>query len=194
MYTPTGRSVASRSLDHINAYTEGVSHGKRASDRAYATLLDEIQSGSLAPGTVLGEAEQAARLGVSRTPLREAIARLASHGLVTQVSPRVTTVSGIDADDIRAIFDVRRALEETAARLAARTADRSVFDALAEDFAATQTSGGPASDADAYYRLIGRFDAELDAAVDNDYLTSALGPSVRTSCASVASPATSPSG
>jgi len=194
LYTPTGRSVASRSLDHINAYTEGVSHGKRASDRAYATLLDEIQSGSLAPGTVLGEAEQAARLGVSRTPLREAIARLASHGLVTQVSPRVTTVSGIDADDIRAIFDVRRALEETAARLAARTADRSVFDALAEDFAATQTSGGPASDADAYYRLIGRFDAELDAAVDNDYLTSALGPSVRTSCASVASPATSPSG
>ncbi|WP_244604317.1 GntR family transcriptional regulator [Microbacterium oleivorans] len=151
-----------------------MSHGKRASDRAYATLLDEIQSGALAPGTVLGEAEQAARLGVSRTPLREALARLTSHGLVTQVSPRVTAVSGIDADDIRALFDVRRALEETAARLAARTADRAVFDALAEEFAATQTAGGPASDADAYYALIARFDAELDAAVDNDYLTSAL--------------------
>ena len=38
----------------------------RASDRAYATLLDEIQSGILRPGAVLGEVEQAARLGVSR--------------------------------------------------------------------------------------------------------------------------------
>ncbi|MFC6235694.1 GntR family transcriptional regulator, partial [Leucobacter soli] len=48
----------------------------RASDLAYATLLEEIQSGALAPGTVLAEVEQAARLGVSRTPAREAIGRL----------------------------------------------------------------------------------------------------------------------
>lgn len=151
-----------------------MSHGKRASDRAYATLLDEIQSGALAPGTVLSETEQAARLGVSRTPLREALARLAAHGLVTQVSPRVTVVSGLDADDIRALFDVRRALEEAAARLAARAGDRTVFARLAADFAEIQAGGGMVADADAYYALIARFDAELDAAVRNDYLTSAL--------------------
>ncbi|MFI8632641.1 GntR family transcriptional regulator [Microbacterium sp. NPDC077663] len=151
-----------------------MSHGKRASDRAYATLLDEIQSGALAPGIVLSETEQAARLGVSRTPLREALARLAAHGLVTQVSPRVTVVSGVEADDIRALFDVRRALEETAARLAARTVDRAVFADLAAAFADIQAAGGPAADADAYYALIARFDAELDASVRNDYLTSAL--------------------
>ena len=91
----------------------------RASDRAYDTLLDEIQSGHLAPGTVLGEVEQAMRLGVSRTPLREAIGRLAADGLVVQQSPRVTVVSDVDADDIRELFEARRALEETAARLAA---------------------------------------------------------------------------
>ena len=68
----------------------------RASDRAYATLLEEIQSGVLAPGTVLGEVEQSGRLGVSRTPLREALSRLASDGLVVQASPRVTVVSPID--------------------------------------------------------------------------------------------------
>lgn len=151
-----------------------MSHGKRASDRAYATLLDEIQSGALAPGTVLSETEQASRLGVSRTPLREALARLAAHGLVTQVSPRMTVVSGVDADDIRALFEVRRALEETAARLASRAPDRAVFAALAADFAAVEAGDGPTADADAYYALIARFDAELDAAVHNDYLTSAL--------------------
>jgi len=142
--------------------------------RAYETLLGEIQDGTLRPGTVLGEVEQATRLGVSRTPLREALRRLAADGLVEQASPRVTVVTGIEPSDIRALFAVRRALEETAARLAAQADDRAVFEALAADFAATQTAGGPASDADAYYALIARFDAELDAAVDNDYLTSAL--------------------
>ena len=103
----------------------------RASDRAYATLLDEIQSGSLPPGAVLAEVEQATRLGVSRTPLREALGRLAADGLVEQASPRVTVVAGIDAADIRALFAVRRALEEMAARLAAATDDRAVFADLA---------------------------------------------------------------
>lgn len=142
----------------------------RASDRAYRTLLDEIQSGALGPGTVLAEVEQATRLGVSRTPLREALGRLAADGLVVQASPRVTVVSDIDAGDIRELFEVRRALEETAARLAAARADTAEFAALAAEFARADA----ATDADAYYGLIARFDAALDAAVANDYLTTAL--------------------
>ena len=147
----------------------------RASDRAYRTLLEEIQSGVLPPGTVLGEVEQAARLGVSRTPLREAIGRLAAAGLVVQQSPRVTVVSDLDAGDIRELFTLRRALEETAARVAAERArtDRDIataFATLAAEIAAAQ----PTDDADAYYALIGRFDAALDASLANDYLTSAL--------------------
>src|SRR6478752_1835677 len=106
----------------------------RASDRAYATLLDEIQSGVLRPGAVLGEVEQAARLGVSRTPLREALGRLAADGLVAQQSPRVTVVTDVDAGDIRELFEVRRALEETAARLAAERGDAAAFAALADAF------------------------------------------------------------
>jgi DNA-binding GntR family transcriptional regulator len=144
----------------------------RASDRAYAELLAQIQTGALAPGTVLGEVEQAARLGVSRTPLREALSRLAADGLVVQQSPRVTVVSDVDVDDIRALFELRRALEETAARLAAARGDSAAFAELAEDFARTSLSGDAGRDA--YYALIARFDAELDASVDNDYLTSAL--------------------
>ncbi|GAA2533671.1 GntR family transcriptional regulator [Microbacterium mitrae] len=144
----------------------------RASDRAYVTLLGEIQSGALPPGTVLGEVEQAARLGVSRTPLREAIGRLAADGLVAQQSPRVTVVTDVDTDDIRELFEVRRALEETAARLAAERGDRATFAALATAFERTDIDGDEGLDD--YYAVIARFDERLDAAVRNDYLTAAL--------------------
>lgn len=148
----------------------------RASDRAYATLLEQIQSGVLAPGAVLGEVEQAARLGVSRTPLREALGRLAADGLVVQQSPRVTVVTGVDVDDIRALFEVRRALEETAARLAAVRGDADAFAGLADEFARSSLRGALERDEgrDAYYALIARFDAQLDASIGNDYLSSAL--------------------
>jgi DNA-binding GntR family transcriptional regulator len=146
--------------------------GSRASDRAYAALLDEIQGGALGPGTVIGEVEQAARLGVSRTPLREAIGRLVADGLVVQQSPRVTVVSGIDADDIRELFEVRRALEETAARLAAARGDTTAFAALAAEFSEADLVGADALDE--YYRLIARFDAELDRSASNGYLAAAL--------------------
>ncbi|WP_040167063.1 GntR family transcriptional regulator [Microbacterium gorillae] len=144
----------------------------RASDRAYETLLEEIQAGDLGPGTVLAEVEQAARLGVSRTPLREAIGRLAADGLVAQASPRVTVVTDIDRDDIRELFEVRRALEETAARLAAERGDRSLFTQLAAEFADVHLDREATRDA--YAGLIARFDQTVDDAVRNDYLTSAL--------------------
>ncbi len=142
----------------------------RASDRAYRTLLDEIQSGSLRPGAVLAEVEQATRLGVSRTPLREALGRLAADGLVAQASPRVTVVTDVATSHIRDLFEVRRALEETAARLAAQRGDAAAFAGLATEFGSIDPAGEP----DDYYALISRFDAALDGAVANDYLTSAL--------------------
>ncbi|UJP09990.1 GntR family transcriptional regulator [Microbacterium sp. KUDC0406] len=144
----------------------------RASDRAYAELLEDIQSGTLPAGTVLGEVDQAARIGVSRTPMREALRRLVAEGLVVQQSPRVTVVAGIDAADIRALFEIRRALEETTARLAAERGDADAFAALASEFADVDLSR--VAGRDAYYALIARLDAALDAAVANDYLSSAL--------------------
>ncbi|MGO2746076.1 GntR family transcriptional regulator [Microbacterium sp.] len=146
----------------------------RASDRAYATLLEEIQSGALAPGAVLAEVEQAARLGVSRTPLREALQQLSADGLVEQQSPRVTVVSGIDVGDIRSLFEIRRALEESAARLAADRGDAGRFRALADEFALAGASLDAVTGREDYYALIARFDRAVDAAVDNDYIAAAL--------------------
>jgi DNA-binding GntR family transcriptional regulator len=126
---------------------------------------------------VLAEAEQAERFGVSRTPLREALRRLVADGLAVQQSPRVTVVAALDADDIRSLFEIRRALEETAARLAAQRGDRDAFAALAAEFSHVDLAGDAGRDA--YYALIARLDAEIDASHGNDYLTSALRP-VRT--------------
>lgn len=151
---------------------------ERASDRAYGTLLSEIQNGVLAPGSVLGEVEQSTRLGISRTPVREAIGRLVADGLATQQSPRVTVVTDFDADDIRDLFEARRSLEESMARIAAARGDRAVFAELADAFAAVRLDepGDPDERAsvDEYYALIARFDAALDTAADNVYLASAL--------------------
>ena len=144
----------------------------RASDQAYATLLQEIQSGELSPGTVLAEAEQAARLGVSRTPAREAIGRLVANGLAAQQSPRITVVTDFDTDDLRALFKARRALEESAVSLAALHGDPDGFAELARSFAEFDFERDGAIDD--YYALIARFDAALDAAVDNAYFTSSL--------------------
>lgn len=144
----------------------------RTSDRVYETLLQEIQSGALAAETVLGEVEQAERLGVSRTPMREALRRLITDGLVLQQSPRVLIVSGINAANIGSLFEARRAFEEAAARIAAERGDREEFDSLATAFDTARLDS--ANDVDAYYTLIARFDAAIDAAVDNAYLTAAL--------------------
>ena len=144
----------------------------RASDRAYETLLREIQDGVLAPGAVLAEVEQATRLGVSRTPLREALGRLAADGLVVQQSPRVTVVTAIETADIRALFEVRRALEEAAARLAAERGDVGTFAELARAFGEADVADSVG--VEAYYALVARLDRELDAAVANEFLTAAL--------------------
>ena len=155
-------------MRHMSAVVDRI----RASDRAYATLLEEIQSGALPAGTVLAEVEQAGRIGVSRTPMREALRRLAADGLAVQQSPRVTVVARIEPDDIRALFEIRRALEESSARLAAKRGDAGAFAQLAEEFAHVDLDRDEGRDA--YYALIARFDIELDRAVGNDYLSSAL--------------------
>ncbi|MHC5797451.1 GntR family transcriptional regulator [Lacisediminihabitans sp. FW035] len=148
---------------------------QRASDRAYQTLRDEIVEWDLRPGSVLGEVEQSTRLGVSRTPLREALARLVADGLVSSQSGRGLVVADLSLASIREIFEVRQALEEQAARLAAHRGDPAVFQQLEREFAAVNElleHDDPARHS--YYGLVGRLDDAIDDAVDNSYLTAAL--------------------
>lgn len=141
----------------------------RASDRAHTALREQILDWSLPPGTVLAEVEQAARLGVSRTPLREALARLAGEGLVETQAGRGLVVTPAGLEDAAALFEVREALESKAVALAADRGRPEVFAALRAEF---DTVG--LDDRAAYYDLVRRFDEAIDEAIANPYLAGEL--------------------
>ncbi|BAS12952.1 2-methylcitrate dehydratase 2 [Arthrobacter sp. Hiyo8] len=102
----------------------------RASDKAYAALREDIIEWRLAPGTVLAEVEQSERLGVSRTPVREALGRLSAEGLTTAAGGRGVVVTDISLEDIDELFELRETLEGKAAALAAVRGERPVFERL----------------------------------------------------------------
>ncbi len=145
----------------------------RASERAYAALREDILEWRLEPGTLLGEVEQAERLGVSRTPLREALARLLSDGLVAAQGGRGLVVTAVSVDDIARLFELRQALEQQIARQAAQHRDPVVFEDLAAEFRLAPELL-ERSDHAGYYELVARFDAAMDAASANTYLVTAL--------------------
>lgn len=147
----------------------------RASDRAYDVLFHEIVNGDLAPGAMLGEVEQAQRLGVSRTPLREALSRLTADGLVEPAPGRGVVVTEVSLEDITELYEVREALEEQVVRLAAQRRDPEQFIDLAVRFerAAELIESGEMG-IRAYYELNERFDSAVDEAAGNSLLTTML--------------------
>ncbi|MET4001331.1 DNA-binding GntR family transcriptional regulator [Arthrobacter sp. UYCu511] len=147
----------------------------RASDRAYATLHSDIINWRLTPGTVLGEVELSERLGVSRTPIREALAKLTAEGLAEPQSGRGMVVSKISLDHLDELFELRSALECRAAELAAKRGEPEIFRALHRQLA---NAGELITEEDPtradYYQLAADLDAAVDAAVANHYLAQAL--------------------
>jgi DNA-binding GntR family transcriptional regulator len=114
-------------------------------DRAYLRLREEIISVDLPPGTLLREEDLTRRLGVGRTPIREALQRLHRDGFVTVIPRRGTLVSEINITDLAGIYEVRAHLESWAARLAAEragTADRAEAQGLLRELDAMTPGEG----------------------------------------------------
>jgi DNA-binding GntR family transcriptional regulator len=88
---------------------------------AYQLILDAIETGTWRPGDRLVESELAERLGVSRTPVREALQRLETQGMLTR-DGRSLIVASLDHSQLAELYAVRGTLEGLAARLAARHA------------------------------------------------------------------------
>jgi DNA-binding GntR family transcriptional regulator len=90
------------------------------SDLAYTRVRELILSGTLAPGAVLPQAALAHQIGMSTTPLREALRRLKQEGLVELDAHRDARVRPLDATEARDLLELRRSLDPLAASLAAQ--------------------------------------------------------------------------
>ena len=106
-------------------------------DVVFNTLRQAILKGELEPGERLMEIQLAERLGVSRTPIREAIRKLELEGLVLMIPRKGAEVAKISARSLRDVLEVRRALEELAIELACQRMSEEVVGNLQkaqEDF------------------------------------------------------------
>jgi len=104
----------------------------RATEEAQATLRAAILGGEIAPGARLGEVELAEQLGVSRTPVREALRRLAADGLVDVLPNRGARVAQWTPADLDEIYELRALLESHGARRAAARIEAAEVDLLAK--------------------------------------------------------------
>ena len=89
------------------------------SDFAYTVVREKILSGEFAPGQVLNQATLARTIGISTTPLREALRRLKSENLVDLDAHRDARVTELTAEEARDLLELRRSLDPLAAALAA---------------------------------------------------------------------------
>ena len=101
-------------------------------DDVYRRIREAIVDGSLEPGEQLRDTEIAAWLGVSRTPVREALLRLAEAGLVVAQPGRSTIVTELDLRDVRDARDVVAAMHELAVRESVGSFTQADLDAMSE--------------------------------------------------------------
>lgn len=143
-------------------------HGQSVYDR----LIEDIRQGVLKPGARLTETDLAARLSVSRTPVREALRRMETEGLI-QHQPRTgAVVRRLDYPEIMELYEMRTVLESTAARLAARAAS----DVEIEELRAINAEmAGATGDGAALARLNRQFHHRLMDAARNRFLLKSVG-------------------
>jgi DNA-binding GntR family transcriptional regulator len=175
----SGENARCRSDIGSCVYTDVVApKPSSAAGLAYEQLRSEILDGALGPGTTLFEVEQSERIGVSRTPVREAFGHLVAEGLLADRRGRGLVVTDVSGRDIDALYEMRTCLEAEAAQLAARHADPEVFASYARDFrnwhAPLLDAAVTAQQINDYYALIRSFDRAVDTAAGNTYLVDAL--------------------
>lgn len=144
--------------------------GSRA-DFVREKVREGIRGGRYQPGERIRENELADWLNVSRTPVREALRRLESEGLLTFVSWRGVVVTELDRTQVGELYAMREILEGAAARLAARHISDVELDVLDQLLSAADTvTDDPAELAD----LNQQFHETIQAAAHNRYLTESL--------------------
>jgi len=113
-------------------------------DMVFDVLMSAIMQGQLSPGERLLEVQLADEMGVSRTPVREAIRRLELEGFVVMVPRKGAYVAGLSINYVEEVYEIRTVLETLAVRLAAQRmqpADYAQLDELSEKMRATWQEG-----------------------------------------------------
>lgn len=158
-----------------SAAGEGLRGPASQADQAYHLLEEAIVTLRLAPGAMVTEAQVIAIAGLGRTPVREALLRLAQQGLLGIVPRKGLVVAPVDPIDLLGVLEAREALEETvvcAAASRASAAERSLILSLARDMQQAAQAG----DARLYMQRDKMLDEAMAAAGRNPYATRALEP------------------
>jgi DNA-binding GntR family transcriptional regulator len=117
----------------VMALVETADTARSQSEAAYLRIRERIVSLDMRPGSVVNEGRLREELGIGRTPIREALQRLARENLVRSIPHRGTFVTDVNITDLARITEVRVVLEAHAARLACdrlSPSDREAFDRL----------------------------------------------------------------
>ena len=142
---------------------------KNSSERIARSLIDDIAAGLIAPGTRLDEHGLAAKFGTSRTPVREALARLTAQNILTSERGRGVFVSEYGIEELSQMFEAMRELEEICAKLAAkRLTLRSEAKILSAQRACA--AAAEASDRPAFLKANEAFHQAIYDATQNSYM------------------------
>ncbi|MEP3049201.1 MAG: GntR family transcriptional regulator [Roseibium sp.] len=148
---------------------------KSQAAQAYRQLEEDIVTLQLTPGEALTETYLTQKLGVGRTPIREAIQRLSWEGLLV-IRPRLgVMIAEMNPADFSKVLDARHALERLVAGLAARLASRSEREAL-ETCAKNMRDAAAQPNVEEFLRLDKVFDEIVATAACNPFAAKALAP------------------
>jgi len=144
-------------------------------ERAYRALEELIVTLQLPPGSVVSEAALSQRTGIGRTPIREALQRLAREHLMVVLPRRGILVAGVDVRRQLLLLEVRRELERLIARSAAKRAseaERKRFAEIADEMEAAAAKG----DDIAFMRLDREFNKLTSEACHNEFAETSMAP------------------
>jgi DNA-binding GntR family transcriptional regulator len=168
------RMLAGASKAEDRAPDSEIDDAETLTDRAYRQVEELIVTLALPPETILSEQSLAARLGIGRTPIREALQRLARDGLVVILPRRGILVSQINLKTQMRLLEVRRELERLMARGAAEraTAEESAsFAAIAREMRRASDD----SDDMTFMRLDRQFNELISQTARNEFASRAMG-------------------
>jgi DNA-binding GntR family transcriptional regulator len=158
-------------MEGLTAIDSGVLRTRSRASFVYDSLRDAIWEGRFAHGERLREEEIARALGVSRTPVREALQRLQQRGLLAVGPGRGLIIAQLTKQQVHQLYSMRTILEGSAARFAAQHANAAEIDIL---YHLQRQLAGAGDDALMLVKLNRRFHQAIYEAAHNQYLMQAL--------------------